>query len=71
MRYAGTLIHAALHRNVASRITDEIRQAKRRMIRMAFNHSAVEKPHSELCQLRRRTELERASEKRGPSDADC
>ena len=38
---------------------------------MAFNHSTVEKPHSELCQLRRPTELERACEKHGPSDADC
>ena len=38
---------------------------------MAFNHSTVEKPHSEPCLLRRPTELERASEKRGPSDADC
>jgi len=33
---------------------------------MAFIHSTVEKPHSELGQLRRPTELERPSEKRNP-----
>lgn len=33
---------------------------------MAFNHSTVEKPSSELCQLRRPTELERPVEKHNP-----